>query len=99
LRQIYADSDSELSEINSDDSSVNDTDDDVHDVGGVVQGGAVQAGVGVQADDDPWELDNDEDYYIPVWCPAYAQRPGVVLPPMPDHDEKHPEDYFSHNVI
>jgi hypothetical protein len=23
--------------------------------------------------------------------------PGVVLPPMPD--EKHPEDYFSYNVI
>jgi hypothetical protein len=96
LRQLDADSDSELSEIASDDSSDNDTDDDIHDVGGVVQGGAVQAGVGVQADDDPWN-DNDEDNYISVWCPAYAQMPGVVLPPMPD--EKHPEDYFSYNVI
>jgi acyl-coenzyme A thioesterase PaaI-like protein len=55
LRQLDADSDCELSEIASDYIVLIMTQTiDVHDEGGVVQGGAVQAGVGVEADDDPY---------------------------------------------
>ncbi|XP_013772380.1 uncharacterized protein LOC106457497 [Limulus polyphemus] len=83
--------DLELSEFGNDDWENSDTDtdnavsnDNTHDVAHSYSDDDDGSQGGMAVADHEWVIDDDYDNYIPIWCPAYAKRPGPVIPPLPD---------------
>ena len=89
LHELIQDSDSEFSEIDSDNDTFND--------GGVYLDNDVEIisyGDLSNERSEIWKRQNDFDNYFPLWCPAYSKKPGSVLPPDMNVETARPIDYF-----